>query len=73
MDYHPFTYFSLIYIVLFMSPYLYFYPELMDRGGLGCVFVCVCVCVCVCRRIIERKEKEQLTKKEGRGSNTILI
>ena len=26
-----------------MSPYLYFYPELMDRGGLG--WVCVCVCV----------------------------
>lgn len=50
-----------------MSPYLYFYPELMDRGGLGWV------CVCVCRRITERKEEEQLTKKEGRGSNTILI
>lgn len=48
-----------------MSAYLYFYPELMDWGGLGCV--------CVCTRITERKEKEQLTKKEGRGSNTILI
>ena len=50
-----------------MSPYLYFYPKLMDQGGSGvcvCVCVCVCACVCVCKDYRE-KRKGTINKERG--------
>lgn len=69
MDYHPFTY------LIFFDLYSFIYESLfvLLSRAYGSGWVGVGVCVCVCRRITERKEEEQLTKKEGRGSNTILI